>query len=202
MSAANPKEDKDAALARIKMLWQEAETMSMPVGTPPDDVKSAIMGRIDTLMNEAEKLDHERSADPADLPSGKLGAEADITIPQGAFEPDLPSEEDIIDELAARVNTAALASPEAPEAEDFASVKSRMEAISRIRPSHQDNSLPHSPEYAFGDAFSTLIRHVVRQYIDDEFEDVMRGAIKSELTRLNWEVDDTVKKTSPKKRAK
>jgi len=184
MASANQRQDTIATLTRIKSLWEEAESYAASPPQPvPGSAPASAMERIDVLMNEAEKLD---PAKPATSPEN---------------EP-LPSEDDIIDELAARVETAANAVTPDISTEDFASVKTRMEAVSRLQPSHQDNSHTQSPEYAFGDAFSTLIRHVVRQYIDDEFEDVMRQAIKSELTRQNWEVDDTKEKPSRKKRAK
>jgi len=184
MAGANQKQQNIATLARIKSLWEEAEFhAASPEQSVPDPARTSTMKRIDGLMKEAEKLDQ---GNPATIAK----AEA------------LPTEDDIIDEIAARVETAANSETADISTEDFASVKTRMEAVSRLQPSHQDNSHAQSPEYAFGDAFSTLIRHVVRQYIDDEFEDVMRQAIKSELTRQNWEVDDTAEKPSRKKRTK
>ncbi|XDZ66753.1 hypothetical protein AB8880_04995 [Alphaproteobacteria bacterium LSUCC0684] len=202
MTIINQAQNRDAALARIKTLWQEAEKITAPEETVPDPARSEIMGRIDALMYQAEKLDQNQSAEEIDHFNAESKVSTDISASAFDTNQALPTEEDLIDEIAARVNTAALAGPDIAETEDFDNVKTRMEAVSRIRPSHQDNSQTQSPEYAFGDAFSTLIRHVVRQYIDDEFEDVMRHAIKNELTRLNWEVDDTENKTSPKKRKK
>lgn len=186
MTAVSQDQNKIAALARIKSLWEEAEKITAPEGDTASSSRSAIMQRIDILMHDAENLTPQNNTSPAGVEEAEH----------------LPSEDDIIDELAARVETAANSGTGNVAKEDFASVKTRMEAVSRLQPSHQDNSQLASPEYAFGDAFSTLIRHVVRQYINDEFEDVMRQAIKSELTRQNWEVNDTGRKSSPKKRKK
>jgi len=192
-------QEKIAALNRIKTLWEEAELGD--ASAAGRERLSARMDRIARLMRDAEELDAARQAEISGNQPPPASDQVAIS-PSPQIDELVPSEKEIIDELAARVETAARNSPDAGVAEDFDRVKSRMETVSRIRPSHQDNSQITSPEYAFGEAFSTLIRHVVRQYIDDEFEQVMRQAIQSEITRLKTEADDTRKQTSPKKQKK
>ena len=161
MVASRPKSE---LLNNIELLWNEA---SMQSEDHAHQNATSTFQRINLLMQDA--LTVEQAANDAVAP-----------------DPD-PSLDDDIDALAALVqdaaapedtpNSAAMAAQPMP----FEQVKSQMEDVSRLKPPQEDSYNISSVEYDFGQAFTNLVRHVVRDYIHNEVETVIRNAISSEL---------------------
>ena len=167
----NTPRHKSDLLTNIEMLWQDAEHSA-------DDQAKSTFNRISELMQDA--MATQIVANDA-VPS----PHADATP---ASSPEQPSEHDAqISALAALVDTASHAdtngqpSPSASSQPSFDETKARMESVSQLKPPHQDSFNSNTPEYAFGAAFTDLVRHVVRDYIHNEVEDVIKNAIRSEL---------------------
>lgn len=210
-----PEQKKKIVLARIEDLWAAAESLSgdaetdaVPVAEiqPTEDQNpDNIMTRINRLMYEAEEsqlaandLQQQQAAvvempdPPADPSIDELaeGISLDVAGDTAEDEAVAPPPDDIA-ALGSMVMAAA-ASSDAPEENSFEEAKSRLEDVSRLNPPQSDNSIPEDPEYAFGVAFSNLVRHVVREYIETEFEPVLRNAIRSEIeNHLGGNADET-----------
>ena len=210
-----PEQKKKIVLARIEDLWAAAESLSgdaetdaVPVAEiqPTEDQKpDNIMTRINRLMYEAEEsqlaandLQQHQAAvvempdSPADPSIDELAEGISLDVAGDAAEDEAvaPPSDDIA-ALGSMVMAAA-ASSDAPEENSFEEAKSRLEDVSRLNPPQSDNSIPEDPEYAFGLAFSNLVRHVVREYIETEFEPVLRNAIRSEIeNHLGGNADET-----------
>lgn len=210
-----PEQKKKIVLARIEDLWAAAESLSgdaetdaVPVAEiqPTEDQNPGnIMTRINRLMYEAEEsqlaandLQQQQAAvvempeSPADPSIDELaeGISLDVAGDTAEDEAVAPPPDDIA-ALGSMVMAAA-ASSDAPEENSFEEAKSRLEDVSRLNPPQSDNSIPEDPEYAFGLAFSNLVRHVVREYIETEFEPVLRNAIRREIeNHLGGNADET-----------
>ena len=210
-----PEQKKKIVLARIEDLWAAAESLSgdaetdaVPVAEiqPTEDQNPGnIMTRINRLMYEAEEsqlaandLQQQQAAvvempeSPADPSIDELaeGISLDVAGDTAEDEAVAPPPDDIA-ALGSMV-IAAAASSDAPEENSFEEAKSRLEDVSRLNPPQSDNSIPEDPEYAFGLAFSNLVRHVVREYIETEFEPVLRNAIRREIeNHLGGNADET-----------
>ena len=211
-----PEQKKKLVLARIEDLWAVAESLSGDAGadtvsaaeiqTTEDQTPGNIMSRINCLMYESE----ERQLAANDL-QNDLSPAAEAPIPETRPDPSIDelaegisletaaaAEEGAVappdDDIAAlgSMVMAAAASSDTPEENSFEEAKSRLEDVSRLNPPQSDNSIPEDPEYAFGLAFSNLVRHVVREYIETEFEPVLRNAIRSEIeNHLGGNADET-----------
>ena len=157
----NTPRQKSELLSNIEMLWKDAEHSA-------DDQAKTTFQRITNLMQDAvasEIVANDQSPLPED------------TNLQAAHENDAT-----IDTLAALVEDAAENTTEmTTPPPSFEDVRSGMDNIARTKPPHQGSFNSGSPEYAFGAAFSDLVRHVVRDYISTEVEGVIKNAIKSEL---------------------
>ena len=191
-----PDQKKKTVLARIESLWADASSVSagpdaspsppplpehaLPASSPTDIVENPdrIMSRINRLMYEAEEtqlaandLTEKTKADGPSIDDLALG----ISL----------SDQDANDEIEnlGSMVMAAASDGQAAEAHDFDDVKSRFEDISKLQPPHSDDGNRDNPEYAFGVAFSNLVRHVVRDYIEKDFEPVLRAAIESEINQ-------------------
>ena len=168
--------------------------------------KSDLLNNIETLWNEAS-MQSQNSANQQAVSTyqriNMLMQDA-LTVEQAANDPapiDDHAHEDIGDDinaLAVLVNDAAAQtgdqhqgnhgsleaeetppSPQSPP--PFDQVMSQMDDVSRLKPPQEDNTNISSVEYDFGQAFTNLVRHVVRDYIHNEVEAVIRNAISSEL---------------------
>lgn len=175
----NTPRQKSDLLTNIETLWQDAEHSA-------DNQAKSTFDRISNLMQDAITSEIvANDALPPDSHDTPVSEETQVADERQASE--MPSAEDAahIDALAALVDTAS--HPAASTANQkatppsFEDAKARMDSISQLKPPHQDNFNAGTPEYAFGAAFSDLVRHVVRDYIHNEVEGVIKNAIKSEL---------------------
>ena len=168
--------------------------------------KSDLLNNIETLWNEAS-MQSQNSANQQAVSTyqriNMLMQDA-LTVEQAANDPapiNDHAHEDIgddIDALAVLVNDAAAQTDDqhqnndgSREAEEtsispqspppFDQVMSQMDDVSRLKPPQEDNTNISSVEYDFGQAFTNLVRHIVRDYIHNEVEAVIRNAISSEL---------------------
>ena len=190
-------EDQSAGsiMSRINRLMYEAEETQLAANDlqqahPP--VAEAQMPEAPLSIDELAEgisldVDSPAATDDADLPEDDSAA---------AAADDAAAPEDDIAALGSMVMAAAAsgAADEDNSFEDnsFEEAKSRLEDVSRLHPPQSDNSIPDDPEYAFGLAFSNLVRHVVREYIETEFEPVLRNAIRSEIeNHLGGNADET-----------
>ena len=166
---------KSELLSNIEDLWHEAAAHSAESST---NEAQSTYHRISSLMQDAMNSSSVAANDrePAD--------EIMPIMPEEAPDQD---DQSTIDALAAMVDEAAetanpiMAEPSAQPEETFEQVKSRMDDVAQLKPPQGDSYNSSSPEYAFGNAFTNLVRHVVRDYIHNEVESVIRNAIKSEL---------------------
>ena len=157
----NTPRQKSELLSNIEMLWKDAELSA-------DDQAKTTFQRITNLMQDAV--------------ASEIVANDQAPIIQDTNAQTAHADDATIDTLAALVedaaeNTAEMTTPPP----SFDDVRSGMDNIARAKPPHQDSFNSGSPEYAFGAAFSDLVRHVVRDYISTEVEGVIKNAIKSEL---------------------
>ena len=159
----NTPRQKSELLSNIEMLWKDAEHSA-------DDQARTTFQRISDLMQDAmatEIVANDAAPFPAQQNDGALGS---------------PHQDETIDTLAAMVQDAASNAPEmANTPPSFEEVRTSMDSVSQIKPPREDSFNAGTPEYAFGAAFSDLVRHVVRDYIHNEVEGVIKNAIKSEL---------------------
>ena len=171
-------QDKKIVRARIESLWADAAEslppqdaaapMPMLESKPPIPTPSHTMSRINRLMDEAEET-HLRSYDSA-------------------------SDIDAIGSMVAAAEAAADTSTASPTGDNFEQIKSQFEDVSRLQPpsappappapradqSHDDNL-----EDEFDEDFSALVRDVVRDFIESDFEPVLRQAIQEEINHLD-----------------
>lgn len=174
-------QEKQNVLARIESLWEDAAAIAPAPSSPPPETTETpeqpgdIMARINRLMYEAEEIQFAAN-DRSRSDSQQIADLAlDITRKDDPVAP-----EDGMEKIGSMVMEAASSAP-APEAGNFDDIRSKMEDVSRLQPPQTDNRIPDNPEYAFGVAFSNLVRHVVREYIESDFEPVLRNAIRSEI---------------------
>ena len=158
----NTPRQKSDLLTNIEMLWKDAEHSA-------DDQAKSTFQRISDLMQDAmatEIVANDR--EPA------------INMASPTATPSHDVED--IDALAAMVEVAAEQSSEmTTPPPSFDEVRTNMDSVAQIKPPREDSFNSGTPEYAFGAAFSDLVRHVVRDYISNEVEGVIKNAIKSEL---------------------
>ena len=213
-----PEQKKKLVLARIEDLWAAAETVSgdaetdtapaAEIQTSEGQTAGSIMSRINRLMYEAEETQlaandlQQRHPPLAAVPMPETPPSIDELAEGISLDADTATEdaadapEDDIAALGSMVMAAAAGGDAAEdnsfEDNSFEEAKSRLEDVSRLHPPQSDNSIPEDPEYAFGLAFSNLVRHVVREYIETEFEPVLRNAIRSEIeNHLGGNADET-----------
>lgn len=183
-------QDKQVVLANIESLWEDAAAASPDpslLNTAANDTPSApdkseqIMSRISQLMYEAEEIQLAAN-DHVELTDEQIIADLAESISLDA-ETDRDNDRDNdggIDEIGSMVMEAA-SQASSSETGSYEEIRSKLEDVSQLRPPQTDNRIPDNPEYAFGVAFSNLVRHVVRQYIETDFEPALRHAIKSEI---------------------
>lgn len=158
MAATRPKSD---LLKNIETLWNEA---SMQLQNNTNQQATSTYQRINVLMQDA--LIEEQAANYA-------GGDADC------IEDDIDTLALLVQDAATQTNLNDDKSVSTPLTFDL--VKSQMEDVSRLKPPQENNSNISSVEYFFGQAFTNLVRHVVRDYIHNKVETVIRNAISSEL---------------------
>lgn len=164
----NTPRQKSELLSNIEMLWKDAEHSA-------DDQARTTFQRISDLMQDA--MATEIVANDAAPFAVHQNNDAQSDDAQAASHQD-----ETIDTLAAMVQDAATNAPEMASAPpSFEEVRTSMDSVSQIKPPREDSFNAGTPEYAFGAAFSDLVRHVVRDYIHNEVEGVIKHAIKSEL---------------------
>ena len=173
--AMRPKSD---LLNNIETLWNEASVQSQ---NNTNQQAVSTYQRINLLMQDA--LSAEQAAnDPANdidpIDQEATGFEGDM------IEDDINALASMVEDAAAQTD----ADDKADQPQSFAStpppfeqVMSQMDDVSRLKPPQEDNTNISSVEYDFGQAFTNLVRHVVRDYINNEVEVVIRNAISSEL---------------------
>lgn len=166
---------KSDLLTNIEMLWQNAEHSA-------DDQAKSTFNRITDLMQDAMATQIvANDAYPQNNPAPNDAPNTSQTAEQAT------AHDDQISALAALVDKAghdqndAHDYPIASEPPSFDDAKARMDSVAQLKPPHQDSFKSDTPEYAFGAAFTDLVRHVVRDYIHNEVEGVIKNAIKSEL---------------------
>lgn len=177
---------KSELLSNIEDLWLEAAAQSAEAEAPEapqaennlaEDPQTTFQ-RISMLMETAMTTAAANDMDEASTENMQ-------TAPAEQSAPDHQSEDDtIITALAGLVEEAVETAPTPPSDQDipsFEQVKSQIDDVSQLKPPQADSYNSNSPEYAFGNAFTNLVRHVVRDYIHNEVEGVIRNAIKSEL---------------------
>lgn len=164
-----PEPDDGAVLDRINQLMQEAESVEAghdtghDTGASIDDLAEAVAGNIDTANFDVAFGSPASHGDPADR-ENTANALANQLAAMMEQDPARPED-----------------SPKPDGKQDFDGIKSGFETVAQLQPPHPDNGQKQNPEYAFGEAFSNLVRSVVRQYIDNEFEATIRHAISDEL---------------------
>lgn len=196
----SPLDQKQALFGRIEQLWLEAAAVENDSPPPPsvstdpvtpsryDDPvlthagpgqDGAVFERITNLMHEAETVQQ--------AANDSLAAD-DLSIDDlaQAINPDIGSN----DFNAFGMTSADFGAPgpqhsstvnDGRDDTSFEGIKSKFEAVSQLQPPLSDNRLAENPEYAFGEAFSNLVRSVVRTYIKDEFEETIQHAISDEI---------------------
>ena len=65
--------------------------------------------------------------------------------------------------------------------DEFGKIRARFEAVSKLQPPSEDGDPPSRSELDFGQAFSEMVRSVVRDYIDTELTDTIRDSVRGEL---------------------
>lgn len=88
-------------------------------------------------------------------------------------------------DLGAQVERAAQAAATAKAETAVDDAVSRIRSAAHLRPGEQGEPDINSPEYAFGEAFSNLVRHVVADYLRETMEPVIREAIAAEIQRAS-----------------
>ena len=169
----NTLRQKSELLSNIEMLWKDAEHSA-------DDQARTTFQRISDLMQDA--MATEIVANDAAPFAVHHNNDTQNNDAQGAPHQDQNHQDETIDTLAAMVQDAATNAPKmANTPPSFEEVRTSMDSVSQIKPPREDSFNAGTPEYAFGAAFSDLVRHVVRDYIHNEVEGVIKHAIKSEL---------------------
>ena len=172
--AMRPKSD---LLNNIETLWNEA---SMQSQNNTNQQAISTYQRINLLMQDAlsaEQAAHDPANDIAPI-NHDAGLDGDI------IEDDISALASMVEDAAAQTDaddTAGQNQPSASTPPPFDQVMSQMDDVSRLKPPQEDNTNISSVEYDFGQAFTNLVRHVVRDYIHNEVEAVIRNAISSEL---------------------
>ena len=188
---------KSDLLNNIELLWNEA---SMQSQKSANQKAASTFQRINLLMQDA--LQVEEAANDA-VANAENAASHDAVIKgspskydQGWHNQDRHDQDrhnqgrqntldQDIDKLAGLVHDAADhhdgGTTEAPSQQPFDQVMSQMDDVSRLKPPQEDHYNIAAVEYDFGQAFTNLVRHVVRDYIHNEVETVIRNAISSEL---------------------
>ena len=182
---------KSDLLNNIELLWNEASVQSQ---NTTNQKAASTFQRINLLMQDALTVEqaandhntHDHSThDHSAHDHGHYDHDGHPSSVQDHHAHDEHPLDDDIDALAALVHDAAdqHASPPAPadDAAPFDQVMSQMDDVSRLKPPQEDNYNISSVEYDFGQAFTNLVRHVVRDYIHNEVESVIRNAISAEL---------------------
>lgn len=172
--AMRPKSD---LLNNIETLWNEA---SMQSQNNTNQQAVSTYQRINMLMqdaltaeqaaNDINPIDHDDAANHDAITEDDINALASL-VHDAATQKDADDEIDEADQ--------SLSSVSSPP--PFDQVMSQMDDVSRLKPPQEDNTNISSVEYDFGQAFTNLVRHVVRDYIHNEVEAVIRNAISSEL---------------------
>ena len=169
---------KSELLNNIETLWNEASAQSQ---NNTNQQAISTYQRINLLMQDA--LSAEQAAnDPANDVDPIDQSAAGFT--DDMIEDDINALASLVEDAAAKTDaddTAHQTQPSASPPTPFDQVMSQMDDISRLKPPQEDNTNISSVEYDFGQAFTNLVRHVVRDYIHNEVEAVIRNAISSEL---------------------
>ena len=172
---------KSDLLNNIELLWNEASVQSQ---NTTNQKAASTFQRINLLMQDALTVE-QAANDHNALDHGHYDHDGHPSSVQDHHTHDEHQLDDDIDALAALVHDAAdqHASPPAlaDDAAPFDQVMSQMDDVSRLKPPQEDNYNISSVEYDFGQAFTNLVRHVVRDYIHNEVESVIRNAISAEL---------------------
>lgn len=87
-------------------------------------------------------------------------------------------------DLAARVASATRNMPSSNRPVAIEDALSRMKAASKIRPRTAADVDKKSPEYAFGKAFTDMVRHIVAGYLNEAVVPIIRNTIIAELEGL------------------
>jgi hypothetical protein len=152
---------KNEVLLNIESLWHEAEALC--VDTDMGETQSTFR-RISTLMENAATTAHHAANDT---------------------NADQSDDEDTIKALAGLVDKAAthedISASDGSLVDTFEQTRSRMEELSKFKPPQSDDFKFSTSDYALENAFTHLVRHMVRDYIHNQVEGVIRNAIKSEL---------------------
>ena len=173
--AMRPKSD---LLNNIETLWNEA---SMQSQNNTNQQAISTYQRINLLMQDAlsaEQAVNDPANDVDPIDQGAAGFADDRT------EDDINALASLVENAVAQTDaddTADQTQPSASTPPPFDQVMSQMDDVSRLKPPQEDNTNISSVEYDFGQAFTNLVRHVVRDYIHNEVEAVIRNAISSEL---------------------
>ena len=173
--AMRPKSD---LLNNIETLWNEA---SMQSQDNTNQQAISTYQRINLLMQDAlsaEQAANYPANDIAPIEQEAIGFDDDV------IEDDIHALASMVEDAAAQTSaddTADRTQPSASTPTPFDQVMSQMDDVSRLKPPQEDNTNISSVEYDFGQAFTNLVRHVVRDYIHNEVEAVIRNAISSEL---------------------
>ena len=169
---------KSELLNNIETLWNEASAQSQ---NNTNQQAISTYQRINLLMQDA--LSAEQAAnDPANDVDPIDQSAAGFT--DDMIEDDINALASLVEDAAAKTDaddTSHQTQPSASPPTPFDQVMSQMDDVSRLKPPQEDNTNISSVEYDFGQAFTNLVRHVVRDYIHNEVEAVIRNAISSEL---------------------
>ena len=109
------------------------------------------------------------------------------TIAKPSKSPSMPSSPDNtagMADLAARVASATRNMPSSNRPVAIEDALSRMKAASKIRPRTAADVDKKSPEYAFGKAFTDMVRHIVAGYLNEAVVPIIRNTIIAELEGL------------------
>lgn len=179
MAPSKDSRGKSDVLLNIENLWQQAAPSSAEEPPPSKTSKSkaseskvndskTTFSRISTLMDTASTAANDS---PPPVPQSKDdGAKDDEATIEALAE--------LVDEAASPESSSP---PVEAKADTFEQDKSRMDKLAKVKPPQSDNSKSSTNEYAFGDKFAHSVRQVVRDYVNNEVEGVIRKTIKTEL---------------------
>ena len=169
-SSKAPSNRKDQSIKeRIQRLMQDAETLSTPVNyESDDDLKDEISRAIAANFRRSDKNNSSEpdsilDAEHCDAP--QPGIEAN-NVQHAAAEDDQTHPDEQAEDSAR---------------DEFDQVKAGFETVARLHPPLSDNRIPDSPEYVFSEGFTHLVRIIVQQYMDDDFETAIINSVRDEI---------------------
>ena len=168
---------KSDLLNNIETLWNEA---SMQSQNSANQQAVSTYQRINMLMQDALTVE-QAANDPAPIDNDALEDIGDDINALAVLVNDAAAQTDDQHQSNDGTDNAGNTHPSPQSPPPFDQVMSQMDDVSRLKPPQEDNTNISSVEYDFGQAFTNLVRHVVRDYIHNEVEAVIRNAISSEL---------------------